>query len=72
LFLIHEMYLDGHIMPHGVAKVTWTQDDAGYANLPQEPGLGVEVDESQFAKVNAERKFKWPTPKAPDGAVIDY
>lgn len=72
LFLIHEMYLDGHLMPAGVAKVTWMQDADGYANLPQEPGLGVEVDESLFEKVNAERKFKWPTPKAPDGSVIDY
>jgi galactonate dehydratase len=72
LFLIHELYLDGHIMPPGVAKVTWKQDAEGYVNLPQEPGLGVEVDESRFEKLNQDRKFKWPTPKAPDGAVIDY
>jgi galactonate dehydratase len=74
LFLIHEAYLDGHILPAGVANVTWTVDGDGYASLPQEPGLGVTVDESQFDKVNADpqKKFKWPTPKAEDGSVIDY
>ena len=74
LFLIHEGYLDGHIMPAGVANVTWKVDADGYASLPQGPGLGVTIDESKFDKVNADPqcKFKWPTPKAPDGAVIDY
>ncbi len=72
--LIHEMYLDGHIMPDGVANVQWKIDEQGYAGLPDGPGLGVEIDETKFAEVNADpcRKFKWPTPKAPDGAVIDY
>jgi len=72
--LIHEMYLDGHIMPPGVARKSFEVDDKGYASLPSGPGLGVEVDESQFEKVNADpkRKFKWPTPKMADGAVIDY
>jgi galactonate dehydratase len=72
MFLIHELYLDGHIMPPGVANVTWKQDADGYVNLPQEPGLGVVVDESTFEKINQDKKFKWPTPKAPDGSVIDY
>ena len=33
-----------------------------------------EVDESMFAKVNADprRQYKWPSPKSPDGAVRDY
>jgi galactonate dehydratase len=72
--LIHEMYLDGHIMPHGVAKVNWKIDKDGYAGLPDGPGLGVEIDESLFEKVNADpnRKFKWPVPTLPDGAVRDY
>jgi galactonate dehydratase len=72
--LIHEMYLDGHIMPHGVAKVNWKVDKDGYAGLPDGPGLGVEIDESMFEKVNADpkRKFKWPVPTLPDGAVRDY
>ncbi|MCY2995178.1 MAG: hypothetical protein NTY19_46050 [Planctomycetota bacterium] len=74
LFLIHEAYLDGHLMPPGVARKTWEVDKDGYATLPQSPGLGVEVDESMFEKVNADpkRKFKWPTPVSPDGAVRDY
>src|SRR5579862_2664353 len=73
-FLIHECYLDGHIMPPGVAKKNWDVDKDGYASLPQGPGLGVEVDESMFEKVNADpkRKYKWPQPKAPDGSVWDY
>ena len=74
LFLIHEAYLDGHLMPPGVARKTWEVDKDGYATLPQGPGLGVEVDESMFEKVNADpkRKFQWPTPVSPDGAVRDY
>jgi hypothetical protein len=38
------------------------------------PGLGVEIDESQFEKVNADpqRQFKWPRPKQSDGSVTDY
>jgi len=73
-FLIQEGYLDGHIMPAGVARKTFTQDKDGYASLPQGPGLGVEMDESQFAKVNADprRRFRWPTPTYADGAVRDY
>jgi galactonate dehydratase len=73
-FLIHEAYLDGHLMPPGVAKKQWTVDEKGYASLPQGPGLGVEIDEELIAKVNADpkRKYKWPTPKQPDGSVTDY
>ena len=72
--LIHECYLDGHLMPAGVAKKSFTVDDKGYASLPQGPGLGVEIDESMFEKVNADpkRKFKWPVPTLSDGAVRDY
>jgi galactonate dehydratase len=74
LFLIHEAYLDGHLMPPGVTRKTWELDKDGYASLPQGPGLGVDVDESTFEKVNADpkRKFKWPVPVSPDGAVRDY
>jgi galactonate dehydratase len=72
--LIHEMYLDGHLMPPGVARRTFEVDKDGYASLPVGPGLGVDVDESMFEKVNADpkRKFKWPTPTLPDGSVRDY
>jgi galactonate dehydratase len=72
--LIHEAYLDGHIMPHGVANINWRVDEKGYASLPEGPGLGVEIDEAAFAKVNADprRRFRWPTPKLPDGSVRDY
>jgi len=74
LFLIHEAYLDGHIMPDGVAKPSFEIDKDGNASLPQGPGLGVEMDEAMMAKVAADpkRKYKWPSPKAPDGSVIDY
>jgi len=74
LFLIHEGYLDGHIMPPGVARKNWEVDKDGYATLPQGPGLGVEMDEDLMAKVNADpkRKYKWPVPKSPDGGVRDY
>lgn len=74
LFLIQEGYLDGHIMPPGVARKSFEVDKDGYASLPQGPGLGVEVDESMFAKVNADPKktFKWPLPRYADGSVRDY
>lgn len=74
LFLIQEMYTDGHIMPPGVVNVAWKMDEKGYSTLPEGPGLGCEVVEAKFAEVNAlpNKQFKWPTPKAPDGAVIDY
>jgi galactonate dehydratase len=73
-FLIQEGYLDGHIMPPGVARKHWEVDKDGYASLPQGSGLGVEIDESMFAKVNADpkKKFKWPLPKYADGSVRDY
>src|SRR4029078_1885348 len=74
MFLIQEGYLDGHLMPAGVARKSFTVDAEGYATLPQGPGLGVEIDESPFAAVNADprRRFRWPTPKQPDGSVTDY
>jgi galactonate dehydratase len=55
-----------------VARKNWEVDAQGYASLPQGPGLGVEIDESQFEKVNAAKKFSWPVPTLPDGAVRDY
>jgi galactonate dehydratase len=72
LFLIHEGYLDGHLMPAGVARKNWELDKDGNAPLPAGPGLGVDIDESKFAAVNAQRKFKWPTPAYLDGSVRDY
>jgi len=72
--LIHEMYLDGHIMPPGVANVKWRVDEQGNASLPEGPGLGVRIDPTMFDGVNADpkRKFSWPKPTLPDGAVRDY
>jgi galactonate dehydratase len=72
--LIHEGYLDGHIMPPGVARKNWEVDKDGYAALPQGPGLGVEMDEAAMAKVAADpkKKYKWPSAKFPDGSIRDY
>jgi galactonate dehydratase len=74
LFLIQEGYLDGHIMPAGVARKNWEVDKEGYASLPQGPGLGVEMDEKAMDKVAADpkRRFRWPTPTYADGSVRDY
>jgi galactonate dehydratase len=74
LFLIHEGYLDGHLMPKGVANKQWEVDAEGYASLPDGPGLGVDIDEAAMEKVNADpnRKFKWPHPTYQDGSVRDY
>jgi galactonate dehydratase len=74
LVLIQEGYLDGHIMPPGVANKNWDVDKDGYASLPQSPGLGVEMDEKKMEEVAADpkKKFKWPLPKYADGSVRDY
>jgi galactonate dehydratase len=74
LFLIQEGYLDGHLMPAGVARKSFTVDKEGYASLPQGPGLGVEMDEAAIQKVNADpnRRYRWPHPTYGDGAVRDY
>jgi galactonate dehydratase len=74
LFLIQEGYLDGHLMPPGVARKSFTLDQDGNAGLPQGPGLGVEIDEAMIPNVNADpkRRFRWPTPAYADGAVRDY
>jgi galactonate dehydratase len=75
LFLIHEAYLDGHIMPPGVARKQWDVDKDGYASLPQGVGLGVEMDEGLMAKVAADpkRRYRWPVVTyPPDGSVRDY
>ena len=74
LFLIHEGYLDGHLMPPGVAIKHWEIDKDGYASLPPGPGLGVEIDEARMAEVAADPKYKWewPNRKYPDGSPADY
>jgi galactonate dehydratase len=72
--LIHELYLDGHIMPPGVANISWKVDEEGYVPPPDGPGLGVDIDESMFAKVNAmpNKQYRWPTATMKDGAIRDY
>ena len=74
LFLIHEAYLDGHLMPPGVTRPSFEINKDGNALPPQGVGLGVEVDETMFAKVNADpkRQYKWPHPTQKDGSVTDY
>jgi galactonate dehydratase len=73
-FLIQEGYIDGHLMPPGVANKHWEIDKDGYASLPEGPGLGVDIDEKKMAEVAADpkRKFKWPLPTYQDGSVRDY
>jgi galactonate dehydratase len=74
LFLIQEGYLDGHIMPAGVARKSFSVDRDGYASLPEGPGLGVEMDEAAIERVNNDpsRRFRWPHPTYADGSVRDY
>ena len=61
-------------MPAGVARPSFEINKEGNALPPTGVGLGVEVDETQFAKVNADpkRQFKWPHPTYQDGSVRDY
>ena len=71
-FLIHEGYT--HQMAEGVARKTWTMDDDGYVNLPEGPGLGVEMDETLAREVGEQddRQFHWPDNRLIDGSVADY
>ena len=71
-FLIHEGYT--HQMAEGVARKTWTMDDDGYVNLPEGPGLGVEMDETLAREVGQrdDQRFHWPDNRLIDGSVADY
>ena len=53
---------------------SWTVDKEGYASLPQGPGLGIEVNERDMAKVaaNPGQRFIWPWQRLRDGSIADY
>ena len=72
LLLIHELYPDNY--PPGLVHYHWKVGEDGFVSLPEGPGLGVVVDESKFAELNAHpnHHFKWPTPTLKDGAIRDY
>ena len=71
-FLIHEGYTEQ--MAEGVANKTWAMDAEGYVNLPEGPGLGVEMNETLAREVGLrqDQKFEWPDNRLPDGSVADY
>ncbi len=71
-FLIHEYYPS--ITPPGLMKKSWTVDKDGYASLPQEPGIGCEVDEAVLLELSKKPSPpEWPTRgRHPDGAIADY
>jgi galactonate dehydratase len=71
-FLIHEGYTSQ--MAEGVATKTWTMDEEGFVNLPEGPGLGVEMDESLAQQVGEQpdQRFQWPDNRLVDGSVADY
>jgi len=71
-FLIHEYYPS--ISLKGLVKKSWTVDEAGYASIPEEPGLGCEVDEALLEKLSKEPYVpEWPTRgRLPDGSIGDY
>lgn len=72
MFLIHEYYPS--ITPKGLVRKTWTIDEAGYASLPEEPGLGCEIDEALLDKLSQEPYTpEWPTRgRLSDGSIGDY
>lgn len=71
-FLIHEGYTTQ--MAEGVATKTWTMDEEGFVDLPEGPGLGVEMDEALARQVGEQpdQQFKWPDNRLVDGSVADY
>lgn len=71
-FLIHEYYPS--ISPPGLVKKNWSIDNAGYASLPQGPGIGCEIDEAVLAELAKKPSPpEWPTRgRLPDGSISDY
>ena len=71
-FLIHEYYPS--ISPPGLVKKNWSIDNAGYASLPQGPGIGCEIDEAVLAELAKKPSPpEWPTRgRMPDGSIADY
>jgi galactonate dehydratase len=83
LFLIHEFYPDNHgfnpavrdaagkMQP--VARIEWNVDKDGYVNLPQGPGLGVDMDEKLIIEADSKpHTYKWAGKKLQDGSIADY
>jgi galactonate dehydratase len=71
-FLIHEYYPS--ISPPGLVKKNWSIDNAGYASLPEGPGIGCEIDEAVLAELAKKPSPpEWPTRgRMPDGSIADY
>ncbi len=71
-FLIHEFYPNNPV--NAVLHKTWEVDKDGHANLPQEPGIGCEVDEAGAWELSKKIgfDFKWPTVAYKDGSIMDY
>lgn len=71
-FLIHEYYPS--ISPPGLVKKNWSIDNAGYASLPQGPGIGCEIDETLLGELAKKPSPpEWPTRgRLPDGSISDY
>jgi galactonate dehydratase len=75
LLLIHETAPGNLKWGEQFMNRPWQVDDqAGYATLPDGPGLGVHVDIEKLARIAADPKYKWTWPKItlPDGSVADY
>jgi galactonate dehydratase len=74
LLLIHETAPNAIAWGEAFARRPWTIDKEGYASIPHGPGLGVEIDEKQMAKVAAApgTRFQWPRITLRDGSVADY
>jgi len=49
-------------------------DEDGFVDLPEGPGLGVEMDEVLARQVGEQQdqKFDWPDNRLIDGSVADY
>jgi galactonate dehydratase len=72
--LIHETAMNAVEWGEQFCRKSWTVDKDGYASIPQGPGLGIEMDERDMARVAAAakpRKF-WPNITLRDGSVTDY
>ena len=63
-----------HSPSQGSLRRTFEMDKEGNVNLPQGPGLGVEVDEGKLREAMAKPAavYKWPGQKLSDGSISDY
>jgi galactonate dehydratase len=79
MFRSHRNLRNGGLMVHTISAIDMALWDItgklyGVPNLPEGPGLGVEMDETLAREVGQrdDQRFYWPDNRLIDGSVADY